>query len=53
MSADGDPDDFGDPDEDEESEEGGWDEDGGDDDEHDLDANVRTYAASGCERRIT
>ena len=53
MSADGDPDDFGDPDEDEESEEGEWDEEGGDDDEHDLDANVRTYAASDCERTIT
>ena len=48
MSGDGDPDDFGDPEDDEEYEDNCDEEDDGE-----LDANVRKYVASVCERTIT
>ena len=51
MSGDGDPFDFPDPEDDEESGEDDWDDEEGDDDENED--NVRTYAASDCERTIT
>ena len=51
MRDDGDPFDLPDPEDDEESGEDDWYDEEGDDDEND--ANVRTYAASDCERTIT
>ena len=47
MGGDGDPDDFSDEEDDEEYDEDEWDDEEGDDDD-----NVRTYAASGCERTV-
>ena len=47
MGGDGDPDDFPDEEDDEEYDEDEWDDEEGDDDD-----NVRTYAASDCERTV-